>query len=68
MVTEKYGDFTAMLEYIYLQIFCIMGYAFLQTNSSYTDSKFWTMSLELHLYEKMYSQINKYNFFSHTLQ
>lgn len=46
MVTERYGDFTAMLEYIYQLIFCIMGYAFLQTNSSYTDSKFWTISLK----------------------
>lgn len=46
MVTERYGDFTAMLEYIYLLIFCIMGFAFLQTNSSYTDSKFWTISLK----------------------
>lgn len=46
MVTERYGDFTAMLEYIYLLIVCIMGFAFLQTNSSYTDSKFWTISLK----------------------
>lgn len=55
MVTERYGDFTAMLEYIYLLIFCIMGCAFLQTNSSYTDSKFWTISLKTASLWKIYS-------------